>query len=72
MFVLCVFWAVDVFYYRSDMLEIFHGFVHVFEDDFGRSFSFSIRDIDLTLGLLAFRRHVVWRDSVGVEFYVRA
>ena len=28
---------------------------------------FSLWDINLTLGLLLFRRHVVWRDSVGVE-----
>ena len=30
---------------------------------------FSLRDINLTLGLslLPSRRHVVWRDSVGVE-----
>ena len=28
---------------------------------------FSLRDINLTLGLLAPRRHVVWRDSVGVK-----
>ena len=28
---------------------------------------FSVRDINLTLGLLPPRRHVVWRDSVGVE-----
>ena len=28
---------------------------------------FSLRDINLTLGLLPPRRHVVWRDSVGVE-----
>ena len=28
---------------------------------------FSLRDINLTLGLLPARRHVVWRDSVGVE-----
>jgi len=27
----------------------------------------SLRDINLTLGLLPPRRHVVWRDSVGVE-----
>ena len=30
-------------------------------------FLFSLRDINLTLGLLPPRRHVVWRDSVGVE-----
>ena len=30
---------------------------------------FSLRDINLTLGLLPPRRHVVWRDSVGVESY---
>ena len=28
---------------------------------------FSLRDINLTLGLLSPRRHVVWLDSVGVE-----
>ena len=28
---------------------------------------FSLRDINLTLGLLPPRRHVVWRDSVDVE-----
>ena len=28
---------------------------------------FSLRDINLTLGLLPPRRHVVWRDSVSVE-----
>ena len=28
---------------------------------------FSLRDINLTLGLLPLRRHVVWRDSVGVR-----
>ena len=28
---------------------------------------FSLRDINLTLGLLPSMRHVVWRDSVGVE-----
>ena len=54
------------------MLLILHGFVHAFEVGFCKSFKFSIGDIDLTLGLLAFRRQVVWRDSVGVEFYVMA
>ena len=28
---------------------------------------FSLRDINLTLGLLPPRRQVVWRDSVGVR-----
>ena len=28
---------------------------------------FSLQDINLILGLLPSRRHVVWRDSVGVE-----
>ena len=28
---------------------------------------FSLRDINLTLGLLPSRRHMVWCDSVGVE-----
>ena len=31
------------------------------------NFLFSLRDINLTLGLLPPRRHLVWRDSVGVE-----
>ena len=31
------------------------------------NFLFSLRDINLTLGFLPLRRHVVWRDSVGVE-----
>ena len=31
------------------------------------NFLFSLRDINLTLGLLPPRRHVVWPDSVGVE-----
>ena len=31
------------------------------------NFLFSLRDINLTLGLLPPRKHVVWRDSVGVE-----
>ena len=30
-------------------------------------FLFSLRDINLTLGLLPPRRHAIWRDSVGVE-----
>ena len=30
-------------------------------------FQFSLRDINLKLGLLPPRRHVIWRDSVGVE-----
>ena len=34
---------------------------------FWPTFLFSLRDINLTLGLLPLRRHVVWRDSVGVE-----
>ena len=43
-----------------------HGSVHVLANPL-----FSLRDINLTLGLLLPplppRRHVVWRDSVGVE-----
>ena len=74
MFVICVFWGRSRLFsfYRFHMLLILHGFVHAFEVGFCKSFKFSIGDIDLTLGLLAFRRHVVWRDSVGVEFYVMA
>ena len=44
-----------------------HGSVHVFKVGFGQFFMFYLRDINLTLGLLLHRRHVVWRDSVGVE-----
>ena len=51
---------------RSFIDPILHGSVHVFEVGFGQFLTFS-RDIDLTLGLLLPRRHVVWRDSVGVE-----
>ena len=39
----------------------------MFEVGFGQSFIFSSRDINLTLGLLPSRRHVVWRNSVGAE-----
>ena len=38
-----------------------------FEVGFGQSFIFSLRDINLTLGLLPSRRHVVWRNSVSAE-----
>ena len=39
----------------------------MFEVGFGQSFIFSLRDINMTLGLLPSRRHVVWRNSVGAE-----
>ena len=39
----------------------------MFEVGFGQSFIFSLRDINLTLGLLPSRRHIVWRNSVGTE-----
>ena len=37
-----------------------------FEVGFGQFFIFSLRYINVTLGLLPPRGHVVWRDSVGV------
>ena len=50
------------------MLQFLHDFVHVFAFGFGQFFIFfSLRDSNLTLGLLPPRRHVLWRDSVGVE-----
>ena len=48
------------------MLQVLHGSVHVFEVGFGQSSILSLRDIDLTLGLLPSRRHMIWHDSVGV------
>ena len=42
------------------------SFVHVFEVGFDQFFIFSLRDINLTLGLLSFRMYVIWRYSVGV------
>ena len=43
------------------------GLPVVFEVGFGQFFIFSLRYINVTLGLLPPRGHVVWRDSVGVE-----
>ena len=39
----------------------------MFEVGFGQSFIFSLRDINLTLGLLPSRRQVVWRNSVDAK-----
>ena len=36
------------------------------EVGFGQSYTFSLRGINLKLGILPSRRHVIWRDSVGV------
>ena len=65
MFVLYVFWGrrsfIDPICRNSCMvLSMFYRLVLA-------NFLFSLRDINLTLGLLPPRRHVVWRDSVGVE-----
>ena len=65
MFVLYVFWGrgsfIDPICPNSYMvLSMFYRLVLA-------NFLFSLRDINLTLGLLPPRRHVVWRDSVGVE-----
>ena len=51
------------------MLQFLHDFVHVFAIGFGQFFIFfpSETGSNLTLGLLPPRRHVLWRDSVGVE-----
>ena len=48
------------------MMQFLRGSVNVFEVGFGQSFIFSLQDINLTLGLLPSRRHLIWRDSVGV------
>ena len=49
-----------------DMLQFLHGSGHVFEVGFSSILYFSLQDIDLTLGLLPCRKHVIWRDSAGV------
>ena len=64
MFVLYVFWGrrcfIDPICRNFCMvLSMFYSLVLV-------NFLFSLRDINLTLGLLPPRRQVVWRDSVGV------
>ena len=60
------FGAVDL-PYRSDMLYILYVSVRVVvRVGFGRSHTLCLRDINLTLRLLPSRRHVIWRDSVGV------
>ena len=43
-----------------------NGSVHVLEVGFGQSFIFSARH-QLDTWTLAPQKHVVWRDSVGVE-----
>ena len=51
---------------ESEEFLLSHGYVHVL--NVGLAYPlFSLRDVNLTLGLLPLRRHVVWRDSVGVE-----
>ena len=65
MFVLYVFWGrrsfIDPICRNSYMvLSMFYRLVSA-------NFLFYLRDINLTLGLLPPRRHVVWRDSEGVE-----
>ena len=67
-FVLYVFWGcrsfIDPICRNSCMvLSMFYRLVLA-------NFLFSLRDINLTLGLLPPRRHVVWRDSVGVESFL--
>ena len=42
-----------------------HGFAHVSKVGFLHP-SFSLRDINVTLGLLLSRGHVIWRGSVSV------
>ena len=65
MFVLYVFWG-----RRSFIDPICRNFCMVLSMCYRLVLAnslFSLRDINLTLGLLPPRRHVVWRDSVGVE-----
>ena len=47
------------------MLFIFAWFVHVSKVGFVHP-TFSLRDINVTFGLLPSRGHVVWRDSASV------
>ena len=68
MFVLYVFWGrrsfIDPICRNSCMvLSMFYRLVLA-------NFLFSLRDINFTLGLLPPRRHVIWRDSVGVESFL--
>ena len=53
------FWAVD-------LLQIRYAVILAWFCPCFLGWLFSLRDINLTLGLLPSRRHVVWRDSVGV------
>jgi len=65
MFVLYVFWG-----RRSFIHPICRNFFMVLSMCLRlvlANYLISLRDINLTLGLLPPRRHVVWRDSVGVE-----
>ena len=65
MFVLYVFWG-----RRSHIDPICRNFCMVLSMCLRlvlANYLFSLRDINLTLGLLPPRRHVVWRDSVGIE-----
>ena len=65
MFVLYVFWG-----RRSFIDPICRNFCMVLSMCLRlvlANYLFSLRDINLTLGLLPPRKHVVWRDSVGVE-----
>ena len=45
-----------------------HGFAHVSMVGFLHP-SFSLRDINVTLGLLLSRGHVIWRGSVSVSVH---
>ena len=48
-----------------------HGFAHISKVGFVHPI-FSLWDINVTLGLLSSRWHVIWRDSVSVWVHVRA
>ena len=65
-FVLYVFWGRRSFI-DPILVVIFAWFSPCFWGWFLANPSFSLRDINLTLGLLPPRRQKVWRDSVGVE-----
>ena len=69
-----IFWSrrsIDLFY-SSDMLYILHDLSrHVLNVGFVHPIS-SLRDINATLELVPSRRHVIWRDSVGVGVQCRA
>ena len=59
-----------IFWGRRSLIDqiccsFLHGFAHVSKVGFVHPI-FSLCDINVTLGLLSSRGHVIWRDSVSV------